>query len=174
MTSTPQHVSRPVGRATLLLVLAVLAGVLAMHALAPGAGPAPHTTTGTGHGPAATATAPGVPAVPATALGTPAAAPGTPVTVPGTPAVVHAVAFAEHAGHGCAHATDGSGPDGHLSHADATCAASGISTTYVPPALSPAVFGHGVGPWTYAAALADGTRSGRAPPDLAQLQLLRI
>ncbi|WP_308312942.1 hypothetical protein [Streptomyces sp. ISL-1] len=46
MTSTPQQTSRrPAGRGLLLLVLAVLAvlaGVLAMHGLAPGGGPAAH------------------------------------------------------------------------------------------------------------------------------------
>ncbi|CAM5527614.1 hypothetical protein SROCM77S_04596 [Streptomyces rochei] len=70
----------------------------------------------------------------------------------------------------CGH-TDG-GP-GHLDHADGTCAAAGTASAYTPPALTgaatdtPAV--------TVPSAAATGaSRDGRAPPDLSELQLLRI
>ncbi|MEU2158085.1 DUF6153 family protein [Streptomyces sp. NPDC019396] len=134
-SSLPQSSRRPAVRG-LLLVLAVLAGLLAMHGLAPG----PSTT--------ATPTA-------------------------------HSGMHARHgavAGHGvdhCGRAVRGGAADGHADHADATCAAGGTSASYAPPALSPACGG------TVPAALRHGrcggvTATGRAPPDLAELQLLRI
>ncbi|WP_338676449.1 DUF6153 family protein [Streptomyces sp. SCSIO 30461] len=134
MTSslTPSRRSAMYG---LLLVLAVLAGLLAMHGLAPG--------------------------VPATVGAHPGAG--------------------AHAGHGigvdrgsdpCGHTADG-GAGGHTDHADATCAAGGTSAPYMPPALASA---HGGGaPVVSPVGRCGGTTAtGRAPPDLAELQLLRI
>ncbi|MEV0121835.1 DUF6153 family protein [Streptomyces sp. NPDC050703] len=79
-------------------------------------------------------------------------------------------AAAHEAGGDCAH-TDGGA--GHVDHADATCAATGIGTSYVPPASAVAL--RGAPPAAELPALAEGSaESGRAPPDLAELQLLRI
>lgn len=131
MIAAPQSPRRrPAGPGRLLLVLAVLAGVLAMHGL------------GTG----------------------------------GTPVRAHPVVAT---GHDCGHhrtaedCSHGAGGEGHVHHADATCAATGIATAYVPPALPAALPGvpAALGSATRAAASAE---SGRAPPDLAELQLLRI
>ncbi|MEU2021341.1 DUF6153 family protein [Streptomyces sp. NPDC016469] len=85
----------------------------------------------------------------------------------------HVSAAAVHeAGDACQHLTGG-GAGGRMHHADATCAAAGTSTSPAPPALAPRA-GAPAGtvalpgwPLTPAAA-------GRAPPDLTQLQLLRI
>ncbi|MEN8651534.1 DUF6153 family protein [Streptomyces sp. 21So2-11] len=125
---------RPVGRGFALLVLAVLAGVLAMHGLSPGP----------------------------VSVATPAAAGGhTTVTVQGT---------GHQGGESCSHTAGGSG---HLDHADATCAATGIGAPYTPPALAPAL---DVAPLAAAppGRAAEATEVERAPPDLAKLQLLRI
>ncbi|MEU0275655.1 DUF6153 family protein [Streptomyces sp. NPDC006307] len=128
-----------------LLVLAVLAGVFAMHGLAAGtAAPQPHAGAQSHAGGAH-----------------------------GARAVAHTVHVA---GDACEHldeAGSGQGGAGHLDHADATCAAGGVSTAPAPAPLAPS----GVEP---AAALAPpsrpaaGAATDRAPPDLAQLQLLRI
>lgn len=136
MTSAAQPSRRrPAGRGLLLLVLAVLAGVLAMHGL--GSGPAPrpaHTGVAEGHGAAM------------------------------------AGAAAHQAAGDCAH-TDGG--TGHIDHADATCAATGTSTPYEPP--TPAVALRGApSAAVLPAAAAGSAESERAPPDLAELQLLRI
>ncbi|WP_371668356.1 DUF6153 family protein [Streptomyces sp. NBC_00289] len=114
-----------------LLVLGVLAGVLAMHALAPGgaahehAGP-PHLTT---------------------------------------------IVVSAH--DGCA----GDGGDcggGHLHHADPTCVAAAVGGAPALPALAPdpvPVPAHADTVRSYAVEAPDGAR---APPSLAELQLLRI
>ncbi|MCX5010226.1 DUF6153 family protein [Streptomyces sp. NBC_00555] len=121
---------RPAGPGRLLLVLAVLAGVLAMHGL------------GTG----------------------------------GMPVRAHAVAAAGYesghhqTGEDCSHSADG---QGHVHHADATCAATGITTAYAPPALAAALPGAPAAA-VFATRASAPAESGRAPPDLAELQLLRI
>ncbi|MFF3305472.1 DUF6153 family protein [Streptomyces sp. NPDC002908] len=134
MTSAMQPSSRrPAGRGFLLLVLAVLAGVLAMHGLGPGSDTAKQPTVAGSH-----------PMVPA-----------------------H-----ESAGHqivgDCSH-----GDDGASHHADATCAATGIGVPYSPPALAATL---DAVPVTEAlpGSAAGTPERGRAPPDLAELQLLRI
>ncbi|SDJ52067.1 hypothetical protein SAMN05421806_101800 [Streptomyces indicus] len=124
----------------MLLVLAVLTGVLGMHALPPGG----------------------------------AALAQTPAT-PHAAAMAHTKDTAQVPGSGherarCAH--EGHGSD-HLEHADGTCAATGIGSPYAPPALSPAGVGESDAPPRPAGAFASAER-GRAPPDLAELQLLRI
>ncbi|MFJ2823184.1 DUF6153 family protein [Streptomyces toxytricini] len=142
MTRTGQPLGpRPAGRAFVLLVLLVLAGVLGMHALPPNpAAAAPHTAA------AQTADRHGG---------------HTPATGPAEPAPASA---------DCSHSADGSG---HLAHADATCAAAGTASAYAPPALTAALTGASAPPPPSGAAPDDGT-AGRAPPDLAELQLLRI
>lgn len=62
------------------------------------------------------------------------------------------------------------GGAGHAHHADATCAAAGVGAPYVPPPLTTVP-----GVPLVAQALSPGaTGGGRAPPDLAELQLLPI
>ncbi|WP_406010881.1 DUF6153 family protein [Streptomyces sp. NBC_00637] len=122
----------PVRRWRALLVLGLLAGILAMHALAPG---------GTGHEHA------------------------------GGPPHMTAVSVSAH--DDCA----GDGGDcggGHLHHADATCVAAGVSGAPSLPALVPAPV---TVPVRAADLRSDVTRApdgARAPPSLAELQLLRI
>ncbi|MFI8483632.1 DUF6153 family protein [Streptomyces rubrogriseus] len=133
MTRSTRSSSRPAGRLFVLLVMAVLAGVLGMHGLAPGAAAA--VQAGTGH---------------------------EMVMVPanGVP----------HAGGGCTHTDGGSS---HLDHADGTCAAAGIGSAYTPPALTGALLNMSAAP-APAAASPGAPHDGRAPPDLSELQLLRI
>ncbi|MDG9702847.1 DUF6153 family protein [Streptomyces sp. DH37] len=110
MNRRPHPPARPHGARTrlMLLVLAVLAGLVAMHGLGPA-------------GPSDTARA-----LPATghAMPGPTAAPG----VPG--------AFAGSGDGACAHSGHGTG--GHLDHADTTCAAGGTSGAPPLPTLLPA------------------------------------
>ncbi|MFK4688121.1 DUF6153 family protein [Streptomyces pristinaespiralis] len=146
-----QHPRREVGpfgaRACVMLVLAVLLGLVAMHGLAPGTA---FASTGT---------------VSATA--------GT--TAP-------AEAHDDPAGCDCAeevhlngvHEDHHDGGGGHVSHADATCAASGTTAAPVLPPLVPS------GAWTQPAAdhpLASAFEAPPGihdPPSLSELQLLRI
>ncbi|MFD7446458.1 DUF6153 family protein [Streptomyces sp. NPDC059909] len=134
MTSSTGSSSRPAGRLFVLLVMAVLAGVLGMHALGPGG--AQSARPGAGH----------------------------------DMVMAHHTADVPQVSAGCSH-TDG-GSD-HLDHADGMCAAAGIASAYAPPALTSAVpdaaSGAAVAAWGPTSA-----ESGRAPPDLSELQLLRI
>ncbi|MGW0750848.1 DUF6153 family protein [Streptomyces sp. NPDC002587] len=137
MIPAPQSTRRrPAGPGRLLLLLAVLAGVLAMHALGAGG------TTARVH----------------------TAASGAHATVPDREGPGH------QAGADCSHTPGG---HGFVHHADPTCAAAGTVTAYAPPALAAALPGatRAGEPATRAPASA---RNGRAPPDLAELQLLRI
>ncbi|MEU5170676.1 DUF6153 family protein [Streptomyces mutomycini] len=134
MTSTMQPSSRrPAGRGFLLLVLAVLAGVFAMHGLAPGSAPTKASAVAGGH------------------------------------AMMPAH---EEAGHqvvgDCSH-----GDGGANHHADATCAATGTGAPYAPP-VPAAALDAGPVPVALPGSAAGTPESGRAPPDLAELQLLRI
>ncbi|MFF3446613.1 DUF6153 family protein [Streptomyces sp. NPDC002667] len=83
------------------------------------------------------------------------------------PAPVHAT------GADCRHLSDAGDGGTVMDHAGGTCAAGGTSTAYVPPALMPGVAGR-----TESAATVGGPAPGpvetRAPPDLSELQLLRI
>lgn len=127
---------RPAGRGFVLLVLAVLAGLLAMHGLGPGPAPAKAAAASAGHG----------------------------------AVMVHEDAV-QPAGD-CAHAVGGAG---HAQHADATCAAAGIGAPYAPPALLACA--PGVPPSAAQVlfpSVSGAPGGGRAPPDLAELQLLRI
>ncbi|AWZ07368.1 MULTISPECIES: DUF6153 family protein [unclassified Streptomyces] len=136
MTSTLQPSSRRLaGRGFVPLVLAVLAGVLAMHGLGPGPAPTKASATADGH----------------------------------VMAMVHDDAAQQVAGD-CSH-TDGG--MGHAEHADATCAAAAVGAAYAPPVLA-AALDTGPAPVVLTGSAAGTPESGRAPPDLADLQLLRI
>ncbi len=148
VTSAAQPTSRrPAGRGFVLLVLAVLAGVLGMHALSPGPAPAASHHAEARHG---TGMGGGMGA----GLGT---------------AAEHAATVSDPDG-SCSHPDGGSG---HLEHADATCAAAGIVSAYAPPALTAALGDATVVP-PPAGTAPRSALSSRAPPDLAELQLLRI
>ncbi|MFG2974437.1 DUF6153 family protein [Streptomyces sp. NPDC048331] len=134
---------RPAGRGFVLLVLAVLTGVLAMH----GFGPAP-VPAAPGH--------PG-PARHAVSADAPDGAPGS-----------HAHEAVMDAA--CSHSAGGTE---HLDHADGTCAAAGVGSAYAPPPLAAALDAVSAPPALPGRAEA-GAWIGRAPPDLAELQLLRI
>ncbi|MEU9378823.1 DUF6153 family protein [Streptomyces sp. NPDC048255] len=131
MSAAAQRTSRPAGPGFVLLVLAVLAGVLAMHGLGP-----------------------------------------RPVPLAAAHPAAHAVHPAPglHGDADCSHPADG--PE-HLDHADGTCAATGVGSAYAPPPLLAAVDEALPGAALLGAAPA-ATRTGRAPPDLSELQLLRI
>ncbi|MFI1467753.1 DUF6153 family protein [Streptomyces wuyuanensis] len=177
MTRRTTSHTRPAGRGLALLVLAVLAGVLGMHALAPtgvpGAQARAHDTVATAH----TSPVHASPVHAAPVQASPVhAAPVHGQSVPEPPA--HGQSVPEpsvpqpsvpEAVPGCSH-TDG-GAD-HLDHADGTCAAAGVGSPYAPPEPAAAL---GAPP---SVATPDGAgptpAGGRAPPDLAELQLLRI
>ncbi|MGI5484383.1 DUF6153 family protein [Streptomyces lavendofoliae] len=133
----PRRVRPPAYRKA-LLILAVLAGVLAMHGLAPGT------------------------AVPAHAGGHAHAG-----------QTAHARPAAHVTGDACDHVDAGRDGAGHARHADSTCAAAGVSGAPAQPTL-PAGTVPVAGGTTPHARPAGATAPGRAPPDLAQLQLLRI
>ncbi|MFB7297861.1 DUF6153 family protein [Streptomyces rubiginosohelvolus] len=133
MTGSTGFSRRPAGRLFVLLVMAVLAGLLGMHALSPGGAP-------TGRSDAA-----------------------------------HEMAMAQeadapHLSGGCSH-TDG-GAD-HLDHADGTCAAAGIGFAYAPPTLTSALMDT-LAACDPAVSMVGPAEGCRAPPDLSELQLLRI
>ncbi|MFF7444766.1 MULTISPECIES: DUF6153 family protein [unclassified Streptomyces] len=133
MTVPEQHPAHPPLRGwRALLVLALLAGLMGMHALAPGA---------------------------AVANGHAHPAPLVAVSVP--------------AAHGDC---DGAGHcgTGHVSHADTTCAAAAVSGGPVLPALVPDPVADVVRDDSRCAYVGSAPDSARAPPSLAELQLLRI
>ncbi|MCQ9129910.1 DUF6153 family protein [Streptomyces hilarionis] len=120
-------------------MLAVLAGLLAMHALAPGA--AGHQHVG-GRSVAHTA------------------APRTAVDGDG----VHDDCAGD--GGGCG--------GGHLRHADPTCSAAALSGAPALPALVPDPVAAPAPTGSLRPCAADAPDGARAPPSLAELQLLRI
>ncbi|MDQ0602296.1 hypothetical protein QF037_006641 [Streptomyces canus] len=132
MTGPEHHLARPPRwRWRALLVLALLAGLMGMHALAPGAAVADDH-------------------------------PHPPVAAVSVAAVHDGCAGEGHCG------------SGHVSHADATCAAAAVSGGPTLPALVPdpvAVVVRDESPRAYAGSDPEGAR---APPSLAELQLLRI
>ncbi|MET9098350.1 DUF6153 family protein [Streptomyces antibioticus] len=81
--------------------------------------------------------------------------------------VMAQAAVGEHVDDGCSHTSD------HLDHADGTCAAAGIGSSYAPPTLS-AVTLDVPGSSALSVDAPASAESGRAPPDLSELQLLRI
>ncbi|RRR80586.1 DUF6153 family protein [Streptomyces sp. RP5T] len=68
---------------------------------------------------------------------------------------------------------DDCGP-GHLHHADATCASGAVSGGPALPALVPDPSGNCLGTLDLRAQTAAAQEGARAPPSLAELQLLRI
>ncbi|MEU6707919.1 DUF6153 family protein [Streptomyces wuyuanensis] len=158
---------RPAGHGLALLVLAVLAGVLGMHALAPAGVPGSRAQA---HGAVAPVHTTPIHTTPVHGKSV-HTSPVHGKSVHASP--VHGQSVPEpsvpEAGPGCSH-TDG-GAD-HVDHADGTCAAAGVGSPYAPPEPTAAL---GAPP---SVATPDGAGrtppSGRAPPDLAELQLLRI
>ncbi|MFH8367412.1 DUF6153 family protein [Streptomyces sp. NPDC018031] len=198
MTTRPRILKPSRAWACLLLMWSVLAGVVAMHGLGSGAfaaaahtaQPSPHTA----EAPAPHSAQPPSHAAPPPSAGRPghglrawhaAPAHGThraPAADTDTGATdrsgAHRSGTEAHGSAGtarvsaCHHAGLGDGPE-HPHHADATCAAPGISTGPLPPSLLPgatAAPADGAGLAPAAAAGPDG----RSPPSLSQLQLLRI
>ncbi|MFC7883808.1 DUF6153 family protein [Streptomyces sp. NPDC057376] len=121
-----------------------------------------------------------VTAVLAGLLGMHGLAPGVPTAHAGTgtsSGAHHTDAMAAHADGAatladrvCGHSDGGSG---HVDHADGTCAAAGTASAYTPPPLTGATADapDAASP----AVTATGTpQDGRGPPDLSELQLLRI
>lgn len=137
-SSRPRPGARAVRRTW--LVLALVAGVLGMHALSPSGMPA------TGRHDMVMA-----------------------VESPG-----HHPTLAHAAGRDCRHLSDAGDGGTVMDHAGGTCAAGGTSTSYVPPAPTPAPTAHVEPAATACGGPAAGTADGRAPPDLSELQLLRI
>ncbi|MEU1281518.1 DUF6153 family protein [Streptomyces sp. NPDC005805] len=163
-------------RARVLLVLAVLAGVLAMHGLASGTVvfATPHTLSGSASATPAGGTehAPRPHRDPSPAPTEPSAHPSHP-----SPGAGHAdpVAVSGDAHHDRAATADahGAGAGGHVDHADRTCAASGLGAAPVLPAL-PLVGADGRATAAEPPTAATGACETRAPPSLSRLQLLRI
>jgi len=122
------------------LALALVAGVLGMHALSPAGMPAAGR-----HDVMMSAEAPG-----------------------------HHLAPVHVAGADCRHLSDAGDSGMAMDHAGGTCAAGGTSTAYVPPALMPGVTARVEPAATVGGGPAPGPVDGRAPPDLSELQLLRI
>jgi hypothetical protein len=72
----------------------------------------------------------------------------------------------------CPH--DLGGCEGHAEHADATCAASAVPGPPAPPALLPALECSVDESGVRLVSVQEAVGGGRAPPSLAELQLLRI
>ncbi|MFF8595547.1 DUF6153 family protein [Streptomyces sp. NPDC015220] len=199
MTSGARTRSAAKGARWTLLVLAVLAGVLAMHALSPGGMPSSGehgamTPLAMAEGHAGTATQRSVPAhrdMPSAHRDMPSAhraasarqAPASPDrAAPPSPAAstghrgapAHRVAPAHRADGVCRHLAGADSGGTAMSHTGGTCAAAGTATAYVPPALLPAPDLPAPAPTAARTGAATGNVDGRAPPDLAELQLLRI
>ncbi|MFP8886409.1 DUF6153 family protein [Streptomyces mangrovi] len=130
---------------TVLLVLAVLTGVVAMHGLAPAGATAPSNA--------------------------PRGAPAAGHAMPESAEAAAYGSLGTAADDACAHPDHGT--NGHPDHADATCATVGTSG---PPVL-PAPPASAVAPAAeapFAGRAPSAALSGRAPPSLSELQLLRI
>ncbi|MER7051411.1 MULTISPECIES: DUF6153 family protein [unclassified Streptomyces] len=165
MSRPEQHVQRPPVRWwQAVCVLGLLAGLLGMHGLAPGGGLpertlAAHPEHSARH--ASGSPGPSAPTQPSVSSQQP------PVAVPSVPVV----AGTAHAG--CPQ-DDGSCGGGHLEHADAVCASGAVSDGPVLPAPVPDPVPTAVCDGVVRACAADAPDGARAPPSLAELQLLRI
>ncbi|MFJ3668211.1 DUF6153 family protein [Streptomyces sp. NPDC090106] len=167
MNRPEQHPARPPRRPWwALLVLVVLAGLLGMHGLAPG-GAMPDGALPGEHGRAAPMA---VAVSPASASPVAVSVVSAPVSVP----VVSVSVSVPVAHDGCGGAEGHCGGSGHAAHADSTCAsgAPAGAPSLPVPVLDPVA----VAVPEEAALLcaAAGTEGARAPPSLAELQLLRI
>lgn len=134
----------------MLLLLGLLAGVFGMHALAPGDAVAAgsHATHAAPHH----ASAP-----------TPAPSPAADTAMGG-----HTAAMTDET---VCHGSDPGG--GHAQHADPTCASSAVGAGPVLPALAPDPGGAAVVGDLDRRSVTAATEGGRAPPSLAELQILR-
>ncbi|MFG2677680.1 DUF6153 family protein [Streptomyces sp. NPDC048392] len=181
MRSPEQYVQQPPARWwQAVCVLGLLAGLLGMHGLAPGGGLPAHSA-GPSHAPSAPSAPPGPtaadPHTAPTATGPPAADPYTASTATvadtGLPAAPSAPVAAGAAHAGCPQ-NEGSCGGGHLRHADVVCASGAVGDGPALPAPLPdpvpVVVCDGI-VRAYTAGAPDGAR---APPSLAELQLLRI
>ncbi|WP_395571592.1 DUF6153 family protein [Streptomyces sp. BK79] len=162
MTDPEQHVRRPPVRwCRAVCLLGLLAGLLGMHGLAPGGGLGEHRSGhhsghhSAGHPDPGAARSPSSPSSPSV------------LSVPSVPVT----AGAAHAGCGQG---DGSCGGGHLRHADAMCASGAVSDGPVLPAPVPDPVPTAACDAVVRAYAADASGGGRAPPSLAELQLLRI
>ncbi|MFF0780252.1 DUF6153 family protein [Streptomyces sp. NPDC003720] len=122
------------------LVMALVAGVLGMHALAPSGMPAS----------------------------------GQHDAMMSVGSRGHYATLAHEVDGDCRHLSDADDGGMVMDHAGGTCAAGGTSTSYLPPALTPAPTAGVERAATARSGPAAGTVDGRAPPDLSELQLLRI
>lgn len=127
----------------MLLLLGLLAGLFGMHAL----GPADAVAAASSH--ASPHHAP-----------TPAPAPAM--------SGGHTTAMTDET---ACHGSDSGG--GHAQHADPTCASGAIGAGPVLPALAPDPGGAAVAGDVHGRSVAAATEGGRAPPSLAELQILR-
>ncbi|MFA3874114.1 DUF6153 family protein [Streptomyces sp. MMCC 100] len=160
MRSPEQHVQRPPARWWQgVCVLGLLAGLLGMHGLAPGGG-LPERSTGHPHASAAPM-----------AASTDTDADSN--SDSDTPSEASPPMGAVEAHAGCPQ-DDGSCGGGHLRHADAVCASGAVSDGPVLPAPVPDPVPVVVGDGTVRAYAVDAPDGARAPPTLAELQLLRI
>ncbi|WP_264086741.1 DUF6153 family protein [Streptomyces hyderabadensis] len=172
--SPEQHVQRPPVRWwRAVCVLGLLAGLLGMHGLGPGGGLPEHSA---GHPLASAAPRAGDAHLPTAATApTGHSTPSAPTAAGGA----HTDAAHTDAAHtGAAHAGcpqgDGSCGGGHLQHADAMCASGAVGDGPALPAPVPdpvPVVGCDGTVRVHAVDAPDGAR---APPSLAELQLLRI
>lgn len=150
MSRPEQHVQRPPARWwQAVCVLGLLAGLLGMHGLAPGGGLAESSLPAHPEHSARHAAGLSVPSVP---------------SVPVAAGTAHA---------GCPQ-DDGSCGGGHLEHADAVCASGAVSDGPVLAAPAPDPVPTAVCDGVVRAYAADAPDGARAPPSLAELQLLRI
>ncbi|MFH8236992.1 DUF6153 family protein [Streptomyces sp. NPDC018321] len=121
-----------------------------------------------------------VTAVLAGLLGMHGLAPGVPTAHAGTGTssgahhtdamTAHADGAATLADRACGHSDGGSG---HVDHADGTCAAAGTASAYTPPPLTGAT-ADAPDAASPAVTATGAPQDGRGPPDLSELQLLRI
>lgn len=134
MPRHPYESTPPARRCRVLLVLALLAGLLGMHALSPvvTSAPPPHEHRHE-----------------------------------------HRMAMAASAHAHCG-GEGGCGSGGHVHHADTTCASGALDGPPTPPALVPSPVRPAEPDEAAGAGEAKGQDGGRAPPSLAELQLLRI
>ncbi|WP_253191373.1 DUF6153 family protein [Streptomyces sp. M1013] len=154
MRSPEQHAQRPPVRWwRVVCVLGLLAGLFGMHGLAPGGGLPVHSA---GHQPASAASS--APMAAGAAHG------GVPHGGAAHSAETHA---------GCPQG-DGSCGGGHLQHADAMCASGAVNDGPVLPAPVPDPVPVGGCEGTVRVRAVDAPDGARAPPSLAELQLLRI
>nr|WP_206440991.1 DUF6153 family protein [Streptomyces scabichelini] len=135
----------PTWRWRALLVLGLLAGVLGMHALGPGGGVVAHQPSH--HQPSHHQ---------AMKMG---------ADMRGMSAAAITDEFVCH----------GDGHGGHAQHADPSCASGAVGASYVPPAPGADPVGAAIATSdTGHRYVPDSPGGGRAPPSLAELQLLRI